>query len=37
MAHTMIATKAVERMYAYEDELGAMQDCIDQDFMGEYL
>lgn len=34
MAHTMIATKAVNRMYDNDDEMAGLQDSIDRDFMG---
>ncbi|KAL7276186.1 hypothetical protein RUND412_000837 [Rhizina undulata] len=34
MAHTLIASKAVDRMFYTEDELDGMQKCIERDFMG---
>jgi hypothetical protein len=34
MAHTMIASKAVDRMFGDEDELMGLQKAIEQDFMG---
>ncbi|KAI5798916.1 nucleophile aminohydrolase [Geopyxis carbonaria] len=34
MAHTMIASKAVDRMLETDDELTGLQTCIDKDFMG---
>jgi hypothetical protein len=34
MAHTMIASKAVERMFESEDEFAGLQAAIERDFMG---
>ena len=34
MAHTMIASKAVERMFESEDEFAGLQKAIEKDFMG---
>jgi len=34
MAHTMIASKAVERMFETEDEFAGLQAAIETDFMG---
>lgn len=34
MAHTLIASKAVGRMMDAEDELGALKNSIEKDFMG---
>ena len=36
MAHTMIASKAVERMFETEDEFAGLQAAIETDFMGGY-
>ena len=37
MAHTMIASKAVERMFESEDEFAGLQKAIEKDFMGLFL
>ncbi|CCX04899.1 nucleophile aminohydrolase [Pyronema domesticum] len=37
MAHTMIASKAVDRMFGDEDELMGLQKAIEQDFMGSNI
>jgi hypothetical protein len=36
MAHTMIATKAVERMFETDDEFNGLKIAIEHDFMGWY-
>lgn len=35
MAHTMIATKAVERLIECDDDFEGMKTCISKDFMGK--
>jgi hypothetical protein len=37
MAHTMIASKAVERMFETEDELVGLHTAIEADFMGKFF
>ena len=37
MAHTMIASKVVERMFESEDEFAGLQKAIEKDFMGLFL
>lgn len=34
MAHTMIASKAVERMFESDDEFNGLKIAIEHDFMG---
>jgi hypothetical protein len=34
MAHTLIASKTVDRMMVAEDELDALRKSIERDFMG---
>jgi hypothetical protein len=36
MAHTMIASKAVERMFETDDEFNGLKIAIEHDFMGRY-
>lgn len=36
MAHTMIASKAVDRMLESEDEFAGLQLAIERDFMGRF-
>lgn len=37
MGHTMIATKAVERLINCDDDFEGLKTCIDKDFMGMFL
>lgn len=36
MSHTLIASKCVDRLFEGEDEIQAMRDGFEKDFIGEW-